>query len=115
MGIPIDRIPSRTFRLFNKGKELPIYISNSQRDHLSSDDFILFYGRYLRVNPANMNNSATLMFTGLPGVKLPVQGCRNLGRAPELTDYTNSDLIKAVQFYDTVHFEKTPISDISAT
>lgn len=108
MGIPIDRIPSRTFRLFNKGKELPIYISNSQRDHLSSDDFILFYGRYLRGKSSEYEQfSNTNVYWLTWGQTAGSRVAEISGeRQKSLTDYTNSDLIKAVQFYDTVHFEK---------
>jgi hypothetical protein len=48
IGVPVKSIPSRTFRLFCNNIEVPIYITNSQRAAMSSDDKILFYGKFLR-------------------------------------------------------------------
>lgn len=107
MGIPIDKISSRTFRLFNRGKEIPVYISNSQRNNLSSDDFLLFYGQHLRGKSSEYEQfSNTNVYWLTWGTTVGSRVAEISGeRQKSLTDYTNSDLIKAVQFYDTVHFE----------
>lgn len=107
MGIPVDKIASRTFRLFNRGKEIPIYISNSQRNNLSSDDFLLFYGRHLRGKSSEYEQFSNTNVYWLTWGKTAGSRVAEISgeRQKSLTDYTNSDLIKAVQFYDTVHFE----------
>lgn len=107
MGINIDQISSRTFRLFNRGKEVPIYISNSQRSNLSSDDFLLFYGRHLRGKFSKYEQFSNTNVYWLTWGKTAGSRVAEISgeRQKSLTDYANSDLKKAVQFYDTVHFE----------
>lgn len=43
-GIPVSSIDARNFQLFNKGKELPIYIAGESDAVLNAADFIEFYG-----------------------------------------------------------------------
>jgi len=107
MEISIDKIPSRTFRLFNRGKEIPVYISNSQRNNLSSDDYLLFYGQHLRGKSSEYEQfSNTNVYWLTWGETAGSRVAEFSGeRQKSLTDYTNSDLTKAIQFYDTVHFE----------
>jgi hypothetical protein len=50
LGVPIERIRSRTYRLFQKGREIPIYISNAHHKTLEGDDHILFYCEALRLS-----------------------------------------------------------------
>jgi len=107
MGIPVEKIPSRTFRLFNRGKEIPIYISNSQRSNLSSDDFLLFYGRHLRGKTSKYEQFSNTNVYWLTWGKTAGSRVAEIAgeRQKSLTDYTNSDLIKANRFHDTIHFE----------
>lgn len=107
MGVPVDKIPSRTYRLFNNGKEIPIYISNSQRNNLSSDDFLLFYGQHLRGRYSEYEQFSNTNVYWLTWGKTAGARVAEISgeRQKSLTDYTSSDLVKATHFHDTVHFE----------
>lgn len=107
MGVPVDKIPSRTFRLFNRNREIPIYISNSQRNNLGSDDFLLFYGRHLRADSSKYEQfSNTNVYWLTWGKSAGSRVAEISGELQKsLTDYANSNLKKANQFHDTVHFE----------
>ena len=46
-GIPIQSIPSRLYTLFNKNRQIPIYISNNDHTTLYEHDTIVFYAEQL--------------------------------------------------------------------
>ncbi|MBN1761011.1 MAG: hypothetical protein JW863_21970, partial [Chitinispirillaceae bacterium] len=50
-GVSISRIPSRTYRLFNRDREVPLYFPNAHHTYLGDDDVLVFYGKKL-MNPS---------------------------------------------------------------
>lgn len=48
IGLPIANISSKTYRLFCKNIEIPLYFSENNNDYLGKDDYFLFYGKSLR-------------------------------------------------------------------
>lgn len=107
LGIPVDKIQSKTFRLIHKNVEVPLFISNSQRNYLASDDFLLFYGRQLYGTSSKYEQfSNTNVYWLTWGTTVGSRVAEISGeRRQNLSDYRNYSLIKALDFSDTVHFE----------
>ena len=112
IGVPIDRIISKTFRLFCNNIEVPIYITNSQRASMSFDDKILFYGKFLRGNNSyytQFSNANVYWLTWSEG-KIGVRISEASGA--QRKDYTRyqgpqqQKELTARDFYDTVHLEE---------
>lgn len=107
LGVPVETISSRTYRVFNKNKEIPLYISDPLKSKLSSDDYILFYGEKLRNSSGGFeqfsntniywltwNNSIGARVTEISGES-----------GKNTTDYNSSGIKKATAFFDTIHLE----------
>lgn len=111
-GVPINRIPSRSYRLFLRDREIPLYIAGSHRNTLSESDELLFYGHMLR---GRNHHYAHYSFTnvywltwndGAPGIRvaeasgrLRLDGSRYRDREQRDVEPTARD------FRDTVHIE----------
>lgn len=106
-GVPVDRIDSRTFRLFEKDREIPIHITNSRETRLGSDDKILFYGKALRgtshyFEQFSNTNCYWLTWGAAPGSRVAeVSGQRR----KDPTKYSSSGWVQARNFEDTIHLE----------
>lgn len=112
LGVPIDRIPSRVYRLFCIDKEIPLYISNSFRPHLQDDDCILFYGRALRgekhfYTQYSYTNIYWLTWdSAIPGLRITeVSGSKKTDPASMISGKQNDPPLIAVEYTDTLHKE----------
>jgi hypothetical protein len=113
IGVPVTSIPSKTFRLFCNNIEVPIYITNSQRAAMSSDDKILFYGKFLRGSTSyftQFSNTNIYWLTWIEG-KIGVRISEASGA--QRKDYTQYQApqeqrgqLTAQDFYDTIHLEQ---------
>jgi hypothetical protein len=109
-GISLGSIPASQFRLFEKERELPLYITNSYRTFMADDDLILFYGMALRGTQSywtqfsNTNVYWLVWNTGKNGVRVTESSGRI--RVDE-TRYRANDTteLNARDFYDTIHLE----------
>jgi hypothetical protein len=111
LGVPVDRIQSRYFKIFNAASEVPLYITNTQRPVLGNDDVILFYATGLRGKSsyyAQFSNSNAYWLTwqsDRPGIRIAeASGAKR----KDLTVYqgTGSRSISAREFLDTIHLEQ---------
>ena len=110
LGVPIERIASREYRLFEQATEVPLYLTNPHRSRLEHDDKLLFYGRALltpqgRPTQYSESNMYWLCWnTGRAGVRVTeVSGSRRI----DPTHYREEgDLELAARgFFDTLHIE----------
>lgn len=111
LGVPVGKVPSRFYRLFERTREVPIYITNPHRTHLHGDDKILFYGRFLRgENSYYTQYSATNVYwltwdTGRTGARIAeVSGAQRIDERRYLPGGEKVS-IAAREFYDTLHVE----------
>jgi hypothetical protein len=108
LGIPVEKIDSRTFRLFEKDREIPIYVTNSHKSRLGPDDRILFYGRALRGKNSyyeqfSNTNCYWLTWGGALGAR--VAEVSGQPRKDPSQYSTTGELVEARDFIDTVHLE----------
>lgn len=47
-GIPLETIPSKTYRLYCRGTEIPLYVSDVYNPYLAESDSLLFYAEGLK-------------------------------------------------------------------
>lgn len=106
-GIPVDKILSSTYRMFNKNSEIPIFISNNQNTSLGENDFILFYGKYLRAESNNFEQfSNTNIYWLTWGAAKGARVVEISGEPKKnITDYNSKGIIRAKDFEDTIHLE----------
>jgi hypothetical protein len=111
LGVPVDRIASSYFKIFNNAAEVPCYITNSQRATLGNEDVILFYASSLRGTTtyySQFSNSNVYWLTwqaDRPGIRIAeVSGAMR----KDMLAYQgpSSHTINAHEFLDTVHCEQ---------
>ena len=111
LGAAVDRIPSQYFKIFNGSTEVPLYVTNSQRTTMASDDVLLFYATALRGTStyySQFSNSNVYWLTwqqDRPGVRVAdVSGALR----KDLTVYQGAGprTINAHDFADTLHCEE---------
>jgi hypothetical protein len=44
-GVPVGTLDPRSFKIYNKGKQIPIYVRGEQDLHFDSTDYVEFFGR----------------------------------------------------------------------
>lgn len=111
LGVPINTIPIKTYRLFCREKEVPIYISSPYNSTLTSEDVILFYGKFLRGK-----NSHYTQYSYDNVYWLTWDGSQTGARVADATGWHNIDPnaftdpsvppLVAWEFTDTLHVEK---------
>jgi len=111
LGVPVDRVQSRYFKIFTGVAEIPLYITNSQRTMLGSDDVILFYATSLRGTStyySQFSNSNAYWLTwqaDRPGIRIAeVSGA--VGKDTKSYSVSGANSIQAHEFLDTVHLEQ---------
>lgn len=109
IGIPIDNINAKFFKLYCKNIEIPIFISGSEDGKIDNQDNIFFYGYFLRGENSyytsyTYDNVYWLTWDNLrPGIRYTeVSG----GSEKDPNDYLNITINKALPFLDTIHIEK---------
>ncbi len=50
-GVPVGSLDPRSFKIYNKGKQIPIYVRGEQDLHFDSTDYVEFFGRRNFGNP----------------------------------------------------------------
>jgi Peptidase family C25/FlgD Ig-like domain/CARDB len=113
IGVPVDGIVSKTFRLFCNAIEVPIYITNSQRTTMLSDDKILFYGKFLRGSTtyytqfSNTNVYWLTWIEGTIGVRISeASGAQQKDYTQYQGQQAQQNQLTARDFYDTIHLEQ---------
>jgi len=108
LGIPIERIRSRTYRLFQKGREIPIHLSNAHHETLEDNDHILFYCEALRLSADTLEQySQTNVYWLTWGTSIGARvAVVSGGRRVDPTVYTVSEGITARPCQDTAHIEE---------
>ncbi len=106
-GVPVDRIPGRTYRLFCRDREVPLHLPEAHHSTLGNDDKLLFYGIKLRKADGRLEsfsetNVYWLTWGGLPGARVAVVSG---ARRTDPTVYTNRRVVEAVEYSDTLHLE----------
>ncbi|MBN1308210.1 MAG: hypothetical protein JXA18_09860 [Chitinispirillaceae bacterium] len=107
-GVPVDRIASRTYRLFEGDRELPLYIPNEHHRILAGDDRLVFYGQQLRApsgKPEQYSASNVYWLTWGASVGARVAVVSG-GRRIDPTVYTASRSVVARNYDDTLHIER---------
>lgn len=111
LGVPVDRIQSLYFKIFNNAEEVPLYITNSQRTMLTGDDVILFYGTALRGTStylSQFSNSNVYWLTwqnDRPGIRI-ADASGAMRKDQTIYQVTGPHSINAHDFFDTVHCEQ---------
>ncbi|MBN1575823.1 MAG: hypothetical protein JW913_04680 [Chitinispirillaceae bacterium] len=107
-GVPVERISSRTYRLFEGDRELPLLIPNEHHRILTDDDRLVFYGQQLRASPGkpeqySASNVYWLTWGASVGARVAVVPG---GRRVDPTVYAVSRSVNARDYYDTLHIEQ---------
>ena len=109
LGVPISRILLKTYRLFCKDKEIPIFISNSHKKYLGGNEIILFYGQFLRgennyyTQYSNINIYWLTWGDATTGIRV-AEASGELKIDPNA--YNPDISLQAKNFIDTVHLEQ---------
>jgi hypothetical protein len=112
IGAPLSAIPSSMFRLFCKGDEVPLYITNAQHPNMQSDDKILFYGTFLRAasgRPTQFSNTNDYWLAwdgGRPGMRVVEVSGAQRKDARRYQAQQQQKQLTARDFYDTLHLEE---------
>ncbi len=69
-GAEIDNIDPRSFRMTNRGQEVPIYVSGESDGRFDKRDYIKFYGQKLNRSEYTNINVCWLSYGGKPGVRM---------------------------------------------
>ncbi len=111
IGVPVDRVSSQYFKIYNNTLEIPLYITNPWRTTLGSDDVILFFASELRGTTtyySQFSNSNVYWLTwqaDRPGIRIAdVSGA--LRKDQTIYQVTGPRSISAHDFLDTVHCEQ---------
>ncbi|MBD3393846.1 MAG: hypothetical protein GF418_17070 [Chitinivibrionales bacterium] len=112
LGVPISRIPSRSYRLHNRDTEVPVFFTNGHHPHLYPDDRLLFYGRHLRGEDAyytqysNTNIYWLTWDAGGAGLRVAeVSGAKRREQKIFIDIDEGRPQIAAREFPDTIHIE----------
>lgn len=109
LGIPIGTIPLRSYRLFCKDAEIPLYIANSYKKYLSENDIILFYGQFLRGDNSYYTQYSNINVYWLTWGSTSA-GARVSEASGELkidpNAYNPNISLEAKTFIDTIHLEE---------
>lgn len=112
LGVPVSRVISKNYRLFCNNTEVPMYITNSQRPTMTSDDKILFYGKFLRGTSSyftqfSYTNVYWLTWTdGTVGIRVAEASGAKRKDYSLYQDPKQQKALTARDFYDTVHLEQ---------
>ncbi|MBD3419533.1 MAG: hypothetical protein GF398_05375 [Chitinivibrionales bacterium] len=110
-GVIIDAIAARSFKLYLKDREVPIYLTNAHRTHMRPDDKLLFYGRHLRGEQSqytqfSFSNIYWLTWGGKPGVRIAEHsGGQRIDPTRYLSIHQDTIQLEAQHFLDTIHIE----------
>jgi hypothetical protein len=110
LGVPVGSINSKTYRLFEKNNEVPVYITNPQHSTLQDGDRILFYGRYLRNEKGNYtqfsNTNVYWLSWGMSNGARIAEASGDMKRSSSLFYTDPNKTLSALDFIDTIHFEQ---------
>lgn len=85
VGLPVDTVDPRTFKIWEQGTEIAIYVEGEADGSFDPGDAILFYGKMARTRYQDPN-IYWLTYGGSPGLRM---GSRDVtpGSAPLVSDY----------------------------
>ncbi|NLW31007.1 MAG: hypothetical protein GXY77_06070 [Fibrobacter sp.] len=108
LGVPVNSTPSRSYRLYEKNRQIPLYIQGSGKKTLSSDDRILFYGQYLRgsQNHYEQFSNTNVYWLTWDNNEIGARVTEVSGERIKDPTLYSSNLVIAQSFPDTVHFEE---------
>ena len=112
LGVPVSSIPSKSLRLFCKGVEVPIYITNSQHTFMAPQDSILFYGKFLRgansyFTQFSYSNVYWLTWNGSrTGLRISQASGAQIISDKNYQNTQQQTQLTARDFFDTVHLEQ---------
>ncbi len=107
-GVPIERVPLQSYRLYCRDTEIPLSVSNIQHTYLEKDDIILFYGQIL---PGDTHHFTQYSYTNIywltwGGTSAGVRVAEASGVLMiDPYDYNPDIILKAKVFTDTLHCE----------
>lgn len=111
-GVPVASVPSRRFRLFEQGREIPIYITNPHHANIQDADVLLFYARELRGAKSywsqfsNTNVYWLCWNTGVNGLRIAEASGRIRIDETQYRPGGDSVDLDAKEFRDTLHLEE---------
>ena len=82
-GTETDDIDPRSFRMTNRGQEVPIYVSGESDGSFHRGDYIEFYGQKLNGSEYTDTNVYWLSYGGKPGVRMVEEDVSLLGTRRE--------------------------------
>ncbi len=112
IGVPLEAIPLRMFRLFCNNAEVPIHITNSQHARMQTNDTILFYGKFLRgtnsyfTQFSNTNVYWLTWGTDRPGMRVAVISGAQRRDARMYQPVQQLKELAVRDFRDTLHLEE---------
>ncbi len=105
-GVPVSSIGDRNYHLYNKGKEVPVSITNEWHGTLADDDVIIFHAEELRADSLtwytqySSENVYWLTWDGaIPGLRAATFNC-----TPRSGDVNLP--VSASAWRDTIHIEQ---------
>lgn len=107
LGVPVGNISSRTYRLFERDREIPLHITNAHHQKVLGGDRILFYGEGLRTADGGLKQfSETNIYWLTWGEHIGARVAVVSGaRRADATLYGLKNAVTAREYIDTVRFE----------
>jgi hypothetical protein len=91
VGVPVDSLDPRTFRLLNQGVETPVFVFGEEDGVLNSEDYLLFYGQKIVTKYTN-TNIYWLSWGGVNGLRMSMQDGTAQGAASPVSFKTTQHL-----------------------
>lgn len=103
IGIDPSPIDPRTFKIYNKGQEIPLYVEGEQDGRLDEGDYLEFYGEWNHgdttyYDPYTDTNVYWLTWGGDQGLRMKIRGVPP-GGAQRIDHYTQSIHLEEDKLY----------------
>jgi len=103
MGIDLSSIDPRTFKIYNKGQEIPLYVKGERDGRFDEGDYLEFYGEWNHgdttyYDPYTDTNVYWLTWGGEPGLRMKTRGVTT-GEAQRIDHYIESIHLEEDEVY----------------
>ncbi len=106
-GVPIADFNPQKIAIYNKGKEIPVYIKGAEDGRFDATDFIEFYGeKNEKTFLSKYEDMYSDPFTDLNVYWLVEKNTAGLRMVDESGAVVNNNYVVPFKFKDTIHFEK---------
>lgn len=105
-GLPVEQIDPQSLALYNRGKQIPIYVHGEKDRNFNTQDYIEFIGSRNPNSTGNTSEHDPFTDTNIYQLYWNIEKGLRFSLESVAPDYQGRDLIKPVEFDDLYHFEK---------